>query len=259
MRPIGSLAVCCSLVLGLAAPAAAQPVQVPPPDALVLEPLSPEQDGELQAWLSEMAKWQRYDAKYRNRPARDSFGRIAERKSRPAAPEWLPVRCESASALGVLALEERTAEACRLLIDPLSQIGVGPSAAATAEKPDKYSSFLRRIHLDGLWVSTSSGPRAYGLVGSHLTLVDVGRVQIFGPPGVLLLSLPDRGGERRLTLGYTWGLSVKLGDIKMMSQSKNMTLFLTVSKVWVGGSSPEQTAGRDFQIAGLSLAPRKKQ
>ena len=70
--------------------------------------------------------------------------------------------------------------------------------------------------------------------------------------------VPDGAGGRRTTLGYTWGLSVRLTDVRMLSRTKNMTLFLTMSKVWVGGSDPEQFGARSFQIAGLSLAPRKK-
>jgi hypothetical protein len=262
MRRSRLFAVSCALVLGGATATAAQPLPPAASDLVIVEPLTPEQDRELDEWLSALEKWQRYEAKYRNRPARDSMGRIVPRRPRPADPEWLPAYCASAAALGVVNLQERIAKACRLLV--YTEPGPGAVRAQTqaarddAEKPDKYSSFLRRIHIDGLWVTTSSGPRVYGIIGSHITLVDVGRVQIFGPPGVLLLSVPDVGNERRLTLGYTWGMSLRLGDVRLLSPTKNMTLFLTMSKVWVSGSNPEQTTAQNFQIAGFSLAPRRK-
>lgn len=261
MRRIRPFAVSCILMSGLAASAAAQTFPPPAVVPAVVEPLSPDQDRELDAWLSEMEKWQSFLAKNNNRPARDPLGRIVARPRRPAAPAWLHAHCAALEGAGIVDLQERTARACRLAADAPAPADPGrvqtQAARVDAEKPDKYSSFLRRIHLDGLGITPSSGARAYGIVGSHLTLVDVGRVQVFGPPGVLLLSVPDVGGNRRITLGYTWGVSVRLTDVRLAAA--DMTLFLTVSKVWVSGSGDHRVdeAG-GFQIAGLSLAPRKK-
>lgn len=251
-----SLAVSCLLAVASAAPAVAQVVSDDSREPLVIDVISPQQDRELGDWLDRMDAWRRFQTKHENRPARDAFGRLVARPQVPDPPEWLPGYCASVAALGIADLTERTGRGCRLLADPRAIEGAPPPPSA--EEPERYGTFLTRLHLDGLWVTTSSGPRAYGLIGSHLTLVDVGRVQIFGPPGVLLLSVPDGAGGRRTTLGYTWGLSVRLTDVRMLSRTKNMTLFLTMSKVWVGGSDPEQIGARSFQIAGLSLAPRKK-
>src|SRR5512145_249446 len=74
MRRSRLFAVSCALVLGGAASTAAQPLPPPATDLVVVEPLTPEQDRELYEWLSALEKWQRYEAKYRNRPARDSMG-----------------------------------------------------------------------------------------------------------------------------------------------------------------------------------------
>jgi hypothetical protein len=222
-------------------------------EAVFVEPLSPAQERELDGWLARMEAWQRYATKYDNRPARDVLGRIADRRQPPEAPGWLAVYCADAGAVGLTLADQRTVLACRLLEDPRASAEAlsarVQAARLAAEQPARYRSFLRRVHLDGLWISTSTGPQAYGIVGSHITLVDVGRVQVFGPPGVLLISLPDLGGGRRVTLGYTWGMSVRLADVRLGSAS-GMTLFLTMSKAWVGGGS--------FQVAGLSLAPRKE-
>jgi hypothetical protein len=114
------------------------------------------------------------------------------------------------------------------------------------------------VHIDGLWTSTASDVRVYGLVGSHIGLVDVGRVQFFGPPGVILLSVPDANGYRQIKAGYTWGLSVRLGDVRLFAPSKNMTLFLTVAKVWVpGGTAYDRLRPGGLDIAGFSLTRRK--
>jgi hypothetical protein len=110
-----------------------------------------------------------------------------------------------------------------------------------------------------MWSTTSTHGRIYGLVGTHLSLVDIGRVQLFGPPGVMLLTVPDGYGGRRVTLGYTWGLSVRLGDMRMGASTKNVTLFLNVSKVFMSGSAETQANGsRGIDIVGFSIAPRKK-
>ena len=51
-------------------------------------------------------------------------------------------------------------------------------------------------------------------------LVDVGRVQFFGPPGILLLRMPDVAGTHQMRVGYTWGLSVRLVDLKLFGDAK---------------------------------------
>jgi hypothetical protein len=114
------------------------------------------------------------------------------------------------------------------------------------------------VHLDGLWTTAASQNRFYGIVGSHVSLVDVGRLQVFGPPGVMVLSVPDVNGSRRITVGYTWGLSVRLGDVRIFGPTKDKTLFLNVSKVWLTGNvTSEETTG-GYQMMGLSIAPRRK-
>ncbi len=132
------------------------------------------------------------------------------------------------------------------------------NAARTAAEKIVKDTFLTRVHLDGLWTSTSTDYRIYGLVGSHISLVDVGRVQFFGPPGVILLSVPDGRGSRTIRAGYTWGMSVRLKDLRMLSATRNMTLFLTVTKVWLTGNNPyDRLTPGGYDIAGFSLAPRK--
>lgn len=253
------LALACFVLIALAGSASAQSLPSSPADSLFVEPLSPEQERELDAWLSAVEEFQRYQAKNLNRPARDYLGRIAERRALPAAPSWLNAYCAAAKTAGVVDLQQRTAEACRLLADPQVDPGRAQAQAATekAEKPPKHSWFLTRVHLDGLWISTSSDSRGYGIVGSHVTLVDVGRVQLFGPPGVLLVSLPEASGQRRVTLGYTWGLSVRLADVRLNWPTTRMTVFLTVSKVWVNGSRTPTPETGGYQFAGLSIAPRR--
>jgi hypothetical protein len=259
MRCARALALFCSLLLGLTNAAVAQqrspPESSSPSDTPAYVPLSLEQDRELTTWLSAMEKWQRYDAKWQNRPVRNVWGRIVSRKPPPVAPDWLEPHCAAAAAAHILELEARTQTACRLLADARASTAPVPSAVQ-AETPPAHSSFLTRLHLDFLSTTTSTSGRLYGIVGTHISLVDVGRLQIFGPPGVILLTVPDRGG-RRVTLGYTWGVSVRLMDMRLGAPTKNVTLFLNVTKVWVDSGIPASPHG-GFDIVGFSIAPRKK-
>ena len=262
------LALALSVLLGLAIAAAAQDsaTQDKPPSPIqpareISLALSEDQVSELDAWITAMEKWQRYQARWNNRPARDGFGRIAQRRQLPDPPEWLSAHCDAAAAAHVY-LDTQETTACRLLVDPHAPIQSVPNAIQKArldaEKEPKHTSFLTRIHIDGLWTTASSNNRFYGIVGSHVSLVDVGRLQVFGPPGVLLLSVPDVNGDRRLTLGYTWGLSVRLADVALFGRSKDMTLFLNVSKVWTATGTESQGTGSGYDMMGFSIAPRKK-
>ena len=64
------------------------PAPVPPPAGTTFEiaALTPDQEGQLTTWVSGMEKWQKYDEKWRNRPAHDGWGRIAARKAPPDMP-----------------------------------------------------------------------------------------------------------------------------------------------------------------------------
>jgi hypothetical protein len=240
------------------APLPSTPVLLPPSPYALSAP----QRAELDAWMHGMHKWQRMDKRWHNQPVHDVFGRILERVPRPAPPEWLESRC-AAIGEAVKTSREPLAAACRVLAEmdedvPVQELRAATTASRLAHERVEKNTFLTRVHIDGLWTSTSSDVRLYGLVGSHISLVDVGRVQFFGPPGVILLSVPDASGERHVRAGYTWGMSVRLGDVRLFAPSKNMTLFLTISKVWVPGGTPmERLQPGGFDIAGFSLAPRR--
>jgi len=265
MRRCAGLLVGICLLLACGAAAAAQTPAAPNPQVQVSDApspaLSPDRDRELTEWLDAMDKWRRYDAKYYNKPARDSLGRITTRPAMPEPPEWLGGYCAEAALDGRLAIDARTATACLLYDDPrapLQAASLGVQGARdSAETGPKYWSFLTRIHIDGLWSTAATTSRSYGLIGSHVSLVDVGRLQVFGPPGVLLLSVPRPDGSRRITIGYTWGISIRLMDVRLFG-SKDMTLFANVSKVWIGREAPTDSMSGGYEIAGFSLAPRKK-
>lgn len=264
MRWSLSLAVSVFLLL----PSVARAQERPLPSTEILLPPAPdaltaaERRG-LDAWVDAIRKWQRMDARWHNQPAHDVFGRIIDRMPKPAPPEWLAARCAALGPAAATAAAAPLGPACGLV----SALDADPTATATrtantsarlAREKTEKNTFLTRVHIDGLWTSTSTDARLYGLVGSHISLVDVGRVQFFGPPGVLLVSVPDASGQRRIRPGYTWGMSIRLKDVRLFAETKNLTLFLTVSKVWVpGGTTLDRLEPGGFDVAGFSLAPRR--
>jgi len=267
MRNSWMVALSCLLSL-TALPVRAQEVAPLPSTPIVMPVFGPsaaltaDERHELDDWLDAMRKWQRMDKRWHNEPAHDAFGRIRDRAAQPDAPGWLEARCTALGPSVTASQGDALGSACRIVAgvdeDPTAEAIRASTAAARADKEKVVkNSFLTRIHIDGLWTTTSTDYRMYGLVGSHISLVDVGRVQFFGPPGVILLSVPDGAGSREIRAGYTWGMSIRLGDVRLFAQSKNLTLFLTVTKVWVTGGAYDSLGSGGFDIAGFSLAPRR--
>lgn len=118
------------------------------------------------------------------------------------------------------------------------------------EKPTK-TSFLKWLHVDGLWAPTTLGAGTFGMVGTHVTIANVGRVNFFGPPGVMLL-LENRDGGRSIRPAMTWGISVYLTDFKPPATDHTAQLFLNLAKAQTFG------AGRTgMDLAGLSITWKK--
>jgi len=266
MRCSSVLVSTCCLSMLLPAAARAQEGTLLPSRPIVLpappEELTDAERHEIDAWLKDMRKWQKIDKHWHNEPAHDPVGRIIKRPSQPEAPAWLEARCAAFPPEAIATLSAPLGPPCRVLAGLAEDVAADAirtstaAARAAAEKTIK-NTFLTRIHLDGLWTTTSTDYRMYGLVGSHISLVDVGRVQFFGPPGVILLSVPDGEGHREIRTGYTWGMSVRLSDVRLFAPTKNLTLFLTITKVWVTGETYGRLAPGGYDIAGFSLAPRK--
>lgn len=239
------------------APLAASPVDVP---AAAIMDLSRDQDAELRQWLDAMEKWRRRIGED-NRVAHGVAGNIVPRRPQPPEPAWLPDYCRPFGDDPVT-LTGRFGAACRLFAERTAEITAeapkSTAAAAVDREKTEHSSFLSRVHLDGLWLNPSTDGRTYGLLGSHISLVDVGRIQVFGPPGVLLLRVPSGTGSYETRVGYTWGFSVRLVDLRLFAATRNVTLFVSLTKCWMAGGGAQALASPSFDLVGFSIAPRKR-
>jgi len=119
------------------------------------------------------------------------------------------------------------------------------------ERGDK-SSFFRKFMIDALWVPMSGGGQ-YGLIGTHLDVASVGRLHLFGPPGVLMVMEKTENGGSRLRPAMTWGVSIYLIEFEFPgSNGRRAQLFFNLAKSWSAGDA---RAGRD--LCGLSMAWKK--
>ena len=113
-----------------------------------------------------------------------------------------------------------------------------PSEPARKKPPpaeeDSRTLFLRWLHADVLWMPLESGNNTFGLVGAHLTVMRLGRMEIYGPPGVILLRQRD-GSRTVVRPGYTWGFSVRLADVRVPGTQRRVTLFGDLARVWTHG------------------------
>jgi hypothetical protein len=137
--------------------------------------------------------------------------------------------------------EERLADARQKHLDELAE----------KEKPT-HTSFLRKFHLDGLWIPTSLGLGQYGLIGTHLDVASVGRVHFFGPPGMLMMLEHSEDGKWHIKPSLTWGVSVYMADVRLPGATHSAQLYFNLTKSWSAGTFE---TGRD--MAGLSLAWKK--
>ena len=112
---------------------------------------------------------------------------------------------------------------------------------------DKRTSFLKWLHIDGMWVPTELGASTYGLIGTHIVVAEIGRIALFGPPGVMVLATRE-GDSWRMRPAFTWGVSVHLSDFRWPGSNEEARLFLNVGKVWTTG---DYRTGMD--MAGLSV------
>jgi len=113
------------------------------------------------------------------------------------------------------------------------------------------TSFFRRFLLDGMWVPMSGGGQ-YGLIGTHLDVASVGRIHLFGPPGVLMMMERTENGGQRVRPAWTWGVSIYLIEFEFPGSGRRTQLFFNLAKAWSAGDA---RTGRD--LAGLSLSWKK--
>jgi hypothetical protein len=217
------------------------------------------QEQEAEKWVGKYREWSR---KYEGRVRTD----VKKRKPSPLMPAWLPAVC---AAEGVPA--GPITEACKLIeeiqsTDPIA-LGISRSitAARTKGEERKRTSFFELLHIDAAWTRSETHNKSqsiFGIVGMHLAIPVPGarRLQIYIPPGVLAMNLPDSSGGRNINVGTSMGVSFRLFDFRLVNQ--NMVAHANLARVWTvmetrAGSSALALNRRSVDMGGLSFSFKK--
>jgi hypothetical protein len=223
---------------------------------------------ELEQWIAAYRAWQEWATKWLNKRQsvlhpfpypfwKDSpalFSYVAPPRVEPAPPLWLESACAP-----TLRESDLLAEGCELLTvwkDDLSTRKIRAEivkARAQKDEPTKMV-WYEHVHFAGLWIDPQPQRGlggAYGLAGVHATIDVHDRWQIYALPGILAVSLPNWQGERIVTIGYDWGMAVRLFNFRVPFSSTPARAHLNLVKVWV----PE--VGQRIDMVGLSLTLKK--
>jgi hypothetical protein len=257
---MGAMRSALLVMLALLAPSPAQAQDAD--DVLLVKEHDIQLDGtqqqEVTQWMDDVREYRRWYGRYRNRIARNIFGFIGERRSIPAVPGWLPAKCVLFADF-VPPPAGPLFDACDLLAYSRSNFTIDPRTqqALLTQKQneqDPRSSFWKHLHLDAGWGSPDYRMRTYGVVGVHVTLPEIAqRVQVFLPPGFLLLSVPDGRGGREFQPAATIGVSIRMFNFEF-PQSSPGTAHFNVAKAYFISQSSAMDANRSVDLVGLSFS-----
>ena len=229
-------------------------------------PLSQEQLNErfeeLDRWLTQYRKWEKWIARYGNRPARTGWGNVdSDRLQRPEPPKWLSDDCAN-----VIGDEGKLGEACAILrqwhglASHLKRVADKPTVTTTGgvvnDKVVK-SSFWHRVHLTGGWTPSQLPlPKMYGVVGMQIGVVEIGRVTV-PALGVMLVTMTGRDGSREWKPATSIAASIRLFNIHV--NDNTVGLHFNVSRLNIQGARSVGPAGVPVtsNFVGLSLSFKK--
>ena len=217
---------------------------------------------ELDRWLTLYRKWEKWIARYGNRPAKTGWGNVdSDRMQRPEPPKWLSDDCAN-----VMGDEGKLGEACEILRQwhgltwHLKRLADNPTLTTTSgvvnDKVVK-TSFWQRVHLTGLWTpSQLPVPKVYGVVGMQIGVFEIGRVTV-PALGVMLVTMTGRDGSREWKPATSIAASVRLFNINVSDNT--VGLHFNVSRLSIGGARSIGPAGVDVtsNFVGLSLSFKK--
>ncbi|HSV15851.1 MAG TPA: hypothetical protein VLI90_16430 [Tepidisphaeraceae bacterium] len=213
---------------------------------------------ELRQWTDDVGRYHQWYEQNRNRIAHNVFGFTSDRRELPPVPAWLDGKCDLLGYFDPRPVGELSA-GCDLLSYYRSDFTQDPAAvqAALSQKQneqDPHASFWKHVHLDAGWTSLDYRMHTYGVVGVHVTLPELAkRVQIFLPPGFLLLAVPDGRGGTTLQPGATIGVSVKMFAFEF-PQGKNGTAYFNLAKAYLISGQSSIGGNAAVDLLGLSFA-----
>jgi hypothetical protein len=128
---------------------------------------------------------------------------------------------------------------------------------AEKEKPTK-TSFWKHVHLDlpGIRADNGNGYVCCSAIGVHLTAFEVKRLQIYGPPGLLLVRQQVGPDEWQWRAAYSWGVGYYLGTATLPFVHRPGKFYFNLTKIWTTQSASMETLGassNESSMAALSV------
>jgi hypothetical protein len=249
-----------ALVAG-AAPALAQDQEQTHPPATGLE--VDRRSDELAAWLRDYQEWEQWFEQWGNRVARNFNGNpVWKRRPRPEPPVWLEQACQ-----GFFEAAGPLTTACEILRNwddqPLHIVQRRRTSLVTSggQLNDKVvkSSFLRRVHLTGLWAHARY-PAAplYGIVGMQVAVIEMGRYTL-PAIGVMLVMVPDGNGGHDWKPATTLGFGFRLFDFVPPVINKRASLHFNLARTNIHGVQDDRLpGGMTVNFFGLSVSSSRR-
>jgi hypothetical protein len=201
-------------------------------------PLSQEQLNqrfeELDRWLTQYRKWEKWIALYGNRPAKTWMGNVeSDRMQRPEPPPWLIDDCAH-----LIGYDGKLGQACDILRKwhglawHLKGVADNPVLTTTGGVVNDRvvkSSFWQRVHVTGLWAPAQLPlPSVRGVIGMQVGVVEIGRLTL-PAVGVMLVTMTGRDGSREWRPATNIAISYRLRNFALNGHT--VALHFNVSRV----------------------------
>jgi hypothetical protein len=123
---------------------------------------------------------------------------------------------------------------------------------------DFWTWFRKSLHYDGLWVVPDTRSRAFLLAGVHVAWAQISdRMYMFGP-GVMIVRMTDSSGNRVFRPAQTWGISIRLKDVKLFKSRNEFSVYFNVANGRIHGQGPAFLGeGRGMTVVGFSISAKK--
>ena len=216
---------------------------------------------EFDEWQEQEKDWRKHRQQYANYVMYQ--GRLVH-ESRPEPPAWVAGYCapgpgsDSANRWTTVCVaydDYVRYDWTRHIEGPSVPVTFAVRAQSTRGDNRTFTEYLlRNVHYDGPWTNSTNGARSYGVFGTHLTLPNIGRVSLWGPPGVLVV----RGPGGTMDVKMTWGVDIFVANLPI-GTSYTLPVYLSIAKVFGtnGAQSTTSSVNSGMNMVGLSFTIKR--
>jgi hypothetical protein len=134
------------------------------------------------------------------------------------------------------------------------------TSGGTVDEKVVKSSFLRRVHLTGLWMEARyPGTSAYGIVGLQIGVFEAGRFTL-PAVGVMVVMTPDGEGGHSFTPATTLGFGYRICDFVPPLIRTQASLHFNIARTHLHGVHDQRILPgmANVNLFGLSVSARRR-